>query len=99
MVIWRAYELMESRLGNIQQSRSVYNRYIRESLNIGARSGLNDIDDGFINGLSTKTVPSTPDHVAEDVDGEVWMNNGNIEGKIPMARMKKSNKKNNNSSS
>lgn len=116
MVIWRAYELMESRLGNIQQSRSVYNRYIRESLNSGTRSGLNDIDDGFINGLSTKTVPSTPDHVAEDggevevyrissnrdysfVDGEVWMNNGNIEGKIPMARMKKSNKKNNNSSS
>merc|ERR1711982_60390 len=27
------------------------------------------------------------------VDGEVWMNNGSIEGKIPMSRMKKKTKK------
>jgi len=110
--LWRAYELMESRLGNTRQSQIVYNRYIRESIN---KTRSAQADDGFLssfNDLSTTTVKSTPDHIASDdgggeievyqiskkdysfVDGEVWMNNGNIEGKIPMARMKKNQKKN-----
>jgi len=120
--LWRAYELMESRLGNIHQSRAVYQRSIRESLNKrdSRADGINSIEEGFVSpfyDLSTKTVPSTPDHVSvEDGgevevyrisskrdysfnDGEVWMNNGNIEGKVPMSRLMMNKKKNSSSNS
>jgi len=101
--LWRAYELMESRLGNTHESQLVFGRYTSECMN-----SPKNTEDRY--DLSTKTIPASPEVSpntdAEEievyrisssrdfVDGEVWMNNGSIEGKIPMAAMKRSTKKN-----
>lgn len=99
MVLWRNYELMEQRAGNMDAAQHVYQRSMRES--IGARDhNLDDISESLP--LVEEPVPSMKEVLQQSKEvevvrwggdstsmrGDVWMNNGSIESKMPMKRRK-----------
>ena len=94
--LWRNYELMEQRAGNHDAALQVYQRSMRES--IGARDHhVDDLSDPLPH---VEPEPDMNDVLRQSKEvevirwggnsmrGEVWMNNGNIEGKMPMKRRK-----------
>lgn len=98
MILWRAYELMEQRAGNVDAEQQVYQRSVRETFNVQEDHSF-VIDDS-----ETQSVPEQKPETARMKDqeveafrwdggssmkGEVWMNNGSIETKMPMKAMKK----------
>jgi len=97
MILWRAYELMEQRAGNVDAALQVYQRSVRETFNVQE-------DHSFvIDDRKTKSIPEEKpkrkkdqeietarwDGQTSSMKGEVWMNEGSIETKIPMKAMKK----------
>ena len=99
MVLWRAYELMEQRAGNVDAEQQVYQRSVRETFNVQE-------DHSFV--IDDSDRQSVPDQKPEPVrkknqevdvyqwdgqtssmKGEVWMNNGSIETKMPMQTLNK----------
>lgn len=102
MVLWRAYELMEQRAGNAEASRQVYQRSVRESLAIKEES----FDKSLGNCTSATQLEPSMNEVlqqskevevvrwgGDSMRGEVWMNNGSIEGKVPMSSLKRNTQK------
>ena len=99
MVLWRNYELMEQRAGNMDAAQQVYQRSMRESIGVRDHS----VDD--ISGSLPQVEEPEPSmnellQQSNEVEvlrwggettsmrGDVWMNNGSIEGKMPMKRRK-----------
>lgn len=94
--LWRNYELMEQRAGNNDAALQVYQRSMRESLGVRDHN-VDDLSEPL------PTVESEPDmnevlQRSKEVEvvrwggdsmrGEVWMNNGSIEAKMPMKKRK-----------
>jgi tetratricopeptide (TPR) repeat protein len=92
--LWRSYELMEQRLGHVEEAQKVYQRSMREAL------AAVDEDQGAADRREQrpKMGPKKPDlkkvltrTADEEVEvvrwnslgGEVWMNDRAIEGKLP----------------
>jgi len=99
--LWRAYELMEQRAENFSGAQEVYQRSLREAFvdpvdeepdqmvaSFVSKSSKNDEEKG-------KREMSDDDQIevsrwdTPSMRGEVWLNNGNIESKVPKAIMKK----------
>jgi len=88
--LWMTYEKMEQRLGNTQEAQRVYQRSMREALQKadGGETGPR---------MSTKQPIEGPRQDAPDLEvengrwdgssssmrGEVWLNDGSIESKLP----------------
>ena len=99
--LWRAYELMEQRNGNRKESQNVYQRNIRESMvasdvhipdgaDVIAQRKLEDPPDMKSILKRSKEVEVVRWQVASDgMNGEVWLNNGAFESKVPASAMKK----------
>lgn len=101
MALWRNYELMEQRAGNKDSALQVYQRSMRES--IGVRDhNLDDVGVPLPEQKVTKPEPSMNEVLQKSKEvevvrwgsdstslrGDVWMNNGSIEGKMPMKNRK-----------
>lgn len=99
-VIWRAYEVMEERAGNTREAQLVFQRSMRETISSSTVdeemvfSGMG----GDVAYASQKSkTPKKNKEVdvsswstgSDELDAEVWMNNGSIEGKVPASMMKK----------
>lgn len=98
--IWRAYEVMEERAGHTRQAQSVFQRSMRESMSSSSMDEEEIIPGSNIpaEAVVPKSKPSKKSKEVEvsrwdtgstDLDAEVWMNNGSIEGKLPASQMKK----------
>lgn len=102
MALWRNYELMEQRAGNTDAALQVYQRSMRES--IGVRE--EDLDDLSVPLPAVEPEPSLNEVLQQSKEvevvrwggdstsmgGDVWMNNGSIEGKMPMKKRKQKRK-------
>ena len=99
MTLWRAYELMEQRAGNVEAALHVYQRSVRETFNVQDDHSfvIEDVDDDtpIIPQDSSKRNNKSKEYEVSrwngisSMKGEVWMNNGSIETKIPMKTTKK----------
>ena len=98
--VWRAYEVMEERAGNTMEAQMVFNRSMRESMSDeGDREKIPESGaDGLVlpagpGSNSAKTNKefevSRWETGSDDMDAEVWMNNGSIEGRVPERMMKR----------
>ena len=93
--VWRAYEVMEERAGNYRQAQQVFQRSMREDMTskdeeiIPESASDVDIVDSSFKEKSREVEVSRWQTESSDLGAEVWMNNGNIEGKIPAKMMKK----------
>ena len=98
--VWRAYEVMEERAGNSMEAQMVFNRSMRESMSDEGDS--ENVPDSGADGLVLPADPvsnsaksnkefevSRWDSGSDDMDAEVWMNNGSIEGRVPERMMKR----------
>lgn len=98
MSLWRSYELMEQRLGNVREAQNVYQRSMRETFTYE--------DEVFQNDKVKSSAPEEMSKVLErsneveverwgseplggSLGGEVWMNGGSIEAKVPKSVLKK----------
>lgn len=102
MAIWRAYELMEQHAGNKRAALQVYQRSMGETM---VAQEEYTSDEGLDNVPVEEPILQSMDEVltqSKEVEverwnagrGEVWMNNGNIESKVPTSRMKSRSKNN-----
>jgi hypothetical protein len=105
MSLWRSYELMEQRLGNIREAQNVYQRSMREKIQLedeiliqevgGSKNKPQKKGDDSLDGRSTKAsknaveVQSWGSDNQGSLRGEVWMNKGSIEAKVPKSIWKK----------
>ncbi len=109
MTLWRAYEVMEQRAGDSKASQQVYRRMMGETINAQdeqeQRSEVdsmqvksNDYRQDTLNQALTQR-GNEVEVVRWDTDGsmpgEVWLNNGSIEGKVPAATMRNRKQKKN----
>jgi hypothetical protein len=99
--IWRAYEVMDERAGNTREAQVVFQRSMQESMSsstdedeeiLKSRAGL----EGFakVSDRSKAMKRVKEDEISwldgtVELDGDVWMNDGSIEGKVPAFMMKK----------
>jgi len=98
--LWRAYELMEQRLGNMNKSQLVYQRSMRETMQND--NNISRYRTTSLGKTNTKTIKTDKKKTKkrEDVEvwvgsdsssmkGEVWvMDDGAIESKVPKSVMK-----------
>jgi tetratricopeptide (TPR) repeat protein len=105
--LWRAYELMEQRAGNVAAAQEVYQRSVRETFNVlddhafvmddknavGADAPTVDIEENGKQRSKAKEVEVSRWDGLSSMKGEVWMNKDSIETKVP--GMKRNNKKRN----
>jgi hypothetical protein len=99
MSLWRAYELMEQRLGNLKEAQSVYQRSMRETIageevHVFQESGCQDPHrNKTVTQGDLKSVLKRSDEVEvvrwDSLGGEVWMTDGYFESKVPAATMRK----------
>ncbi|EJK75293.1 hypothetical protein THAOC_02984 [Thalassiosira oceanica] len=98
--VWRAYEVMEERAGNTMEAQMVFNRSMRESMSDeGDSENIPESGaDGLVLPAGPESNPTKPNQEFEvsrwergsdDMDAEVWMNNGSIEGRVPERMMKR----------
>ena len=104
MALWRNYELMEQRAGNKDAALQVYQRSMRES--IGIRD--HNLDELPLTTVVKEPEPAMNKVLqrskevevvrwgGDSMGGDVWMNNGSIEGKMPMNKRKQKRKNSNN---
>ena len=100
MILWRAYELMEQRAGNVDAAQQVYQRSVRETFDVQEDHSF-VIDDRDIQSVPEQKPTRRKDQEVEafrwdggsrSLKGEIWMNNGSIETRMPMEAMKKQRK-------
>mmetsp|Transcript_24651 Transcript_24651/g.36553 ORF Transcript_24651/g.36553 Transcript_24651/m.36553 type:complete len:868 (-) Transcript_24651:123-2726(-) len=99
MTVWRAYEVMEERAGNLKEAQLIFNRSMRETMNANNDVLAEKPDEKLEPPPSVEKVLKRNNEVevsswrttGEEFGGEVWMNQGSIEGKVPPATMKKKN--------
>jgi tetratricopeptide (TPR) repeat protein len=101
IALWRAYELMEQRTNNSKAAQQVYQRSMREIMTSLQEEDIKDyksqdrntqepeIDEVLRKSEEVEVIRWGGDTTTSNMRGEVWMNNGSIEGKIPVAKMKK----------
>ena len=104
ILIWRAYELMEQKAGNMKVAQSVYQRSIRESMSTSSEVVLPDgpdvvvqrrldpppdIKDLLKKSTNEVEVVRWESAASDSMDGEVWLNKGSIEGRVPPSAMNK----------
>ncbi|KAL7541446.1 hypothetical protein ACHAWF_006931 [Thalassiosira exigua] len=102
--VWRAYEVMEERAGNTREAQLVFQRSMGESMALSTGGGDEMVSDAAVvpsDLLSTSPPRSKSERRSKEVefsrwdtgsnelDAEVWMNDGSIEGKVPPRQMKK----------
>lgn len=88
--LWNAYEQMEVRMGNIEEARQIYQMSMRESM-----SAKEEYFDEAPSDISTSKGSASNDYVLRQSDeGDVWMNNGSIEGKLSESQVKKMSSRN-----
>lgn len=98
--IWRAYEIMEERAGHTRQAQTIFQRSMIDStMEEQIRDdGITTSDALAPTPAASKPKPSKRSKEVEfsrwntesnEMDAEVWMNNGSIEGKVPASMMKK----------
>ena len=99
MSLWRSYELMEQRLGNVREAQNVYQRSMREQITLEDEVFKEDRSKAKVpQELSTVLKRSSEveveswgsDSLEGVLRGEVWMNQGSIEAKVPKSALKKS---------
>jgi tetratricopeptide (TPR) repeat protein len=105
MSLWRAYELMEQRTNNPKAAQQVYQRSMREAMSSLQEEEIQDyeselrakkepeIDEVLRKSEEVEVVRWVGDTTTNNMRGEVWMNNGSIEGKVPAATLQKANKR------
>lgn len=100
MSVWRAYEVMEQRAGNSKAAQLVSQRSMRESFEVQDAYISDDVEVPTIEPESIEDVLKKTEDLevvrwgatsmdTSSMGGEVWMNNGSIEGKVPASLMKK----------
>ena len=100
--IWRSYELMEQRIGNSAGAQDVYQRSMRESMAVIEDTMIegdpikklipeSDIDGDARSNKRTDEIEVSrwEDGSSSSMKGEIWFNNGSIEGKVPQSAMRK----------
>lgn len=98
--LWTAYEAMEQRAGNVQGAQEIYRRAVRESITKAEDGESQDQLDiaAMAQGAGYKEATSTQETKKKEFEvvrwdqgssmkGEVWMNEGSVEGKVPKATM------------
>jgi len=103
--IWRAYEIMEERAGNTREAQRVFRRSMGEAMvdDLAEERGGEGVTpvnpsteaEDLVN--ASRLRPSRKREVevsrwdtgSDELDAEVWMNNGSIEGRLPASMMKK----------
>eukprot|EP00560_Eucampia_antarctica_P007915 CAMPEP_0197825684 /NCGR_PEP_ID=MMETSP1437-20131217/2728_1 /TAXON_ID=49252 ORGANISM="Eucampia antarctica, Strain CCMP1452" /NCGR_SAMPLE_ID=MMETSP1437 /ASSEMBLY_ACC=CAM_ASM_001096 /LENGTH=769 /DNA_ID=CAMNT_0043425795 /DNA_START=137 /DNA_END=2446 /DNA_ORIENTATION=- len=100
MNLWRAYEMMEGKAGNIDAAQTIYQRSIRDSimrdeLNMG--NSKKTRMDTSVSPTSEKNTKNNNEvevsrWASENTSGfagrDIWMNDGSIESKVPLAKKK-----------
>ena len=99
MRLWSAYESMEQRAGNDRRAQEVYTRAMRETFDIKEEMIEEMVTGDVAPKQEMENVLATSNEVevvrwdaGSSMKGEVWMNNGSIEGKVPstvMGKMKR----------
>lgn len=96
--LWRAYELMETMLGNSDEAQNVYQRFMREFYNapvaskeISATAPLRCAKELPSKSKEVEVVLWSNEKKSKKAmgRGQVWLNHGSIEGKVPASRMVK----------
>ena len=100
--IWRAYEVMEERAGNTREAQVVFQRSMRESMSSSATEEEEMLNsrvgvEGYAGQASNRSKAMKKVKEEEiswldgtvELDSDVWMNDGSIEGKVPAFMMKK----------
>jgi tetratricopeptide (TPR) repeat protein len=100
--LWTAYEGMENRAGNAAFAQEVYRRAVRESITKAEYGETQDELDiaSMARGAGNKDVVGVASEAKKEFEvvrwdkgssmkGEVWMNEGSVEGKVPKATMEK----------
>jgi len=96
--LWRAYEVMEERAGNTMEAQRVFQRSMGEAMSesdeITPENPSTEAED-LLTASKLKSSKkgevevSRWDTGSNELDSEVWMNNGSIEGKVPASTMMK----------
>ena len=105
MAIWRAYEVMEERAGNTREAQQVFQRSMGESMSSSSVDEEEGTTPGGSSASGTELSSSPPqtkpfrdsrevevsrwNTESNELDAEVWINNGSIEGRVPASMMKK----------
>ena len=100
--LWAAYEEMEKRAGNNAAAQEVYRRAVRESITKAEDGETQDELDiaSMARVAGNKDATDVTDDSKKEFEvvrwdrgssmkGEVWMNDGSVEGKVPKAAMEK----------
>ncbi|KAL9185932.1 hypothetical protein ACHAXT_003709 [Thalassiosira profunda] len=96
--IWRAYEVMEERAGNTQEAQMVFQRSMRESMEKESSGASGTSPDVLAPAAATSKRTAKKSREVEfsrwetgsnELDAEVWLNDGAVEGKVPPSMMKK----------
>ena len=93
--LWRAYELMEQRLGNLQQAQNVYQRSMRETMTMDEEVFQDKSPNKAAVETTEQVLKKTEVEVSrwgDSLGGEVWMNDGSIEAKMPKSVLNKKNR-------
>ena len=104
MSLWRSYELMEQRLGNVREAQNVYQRSMREQITLEDevfkedRSSINTKAPQELSAVLKRSAEVEVESWGSDslegvLRGEIWMNQGSIEAKVPNSVLKKSRSK------
>ena len=97
--VWRAYEVMEERNGNYRKAQQVFQRSMREAMAsedeeiFPERASDVGVVDSSVKEINKEVEVSRWQTGSSDLEAEVWLNNGSIEGKVPAKMMKKLNRK------
>lgn len=91
--LWRTYELLEQRLGNVALAQQVYQRAMREALMVSddTQEQSGEDDSAQVQEEESQVEPSNEVEVVRwnGGGGEVWLNKGAIEMKVPLDMRKR----------
>jgi len=108
IALWRSYEIMEQHAGNISAAQEIYRRSMGESFAVRDDTDLVADSVGLKLEEETKQEKLLPPMTevlkkskemevsrwdASSMRGEVWLNDGSIEGKVPPSVIEKNNNK------
>lgn len=102
LALWRSYEVFEQQSGDMNAAQEVYRRSMGESFELQDNLVLNSVEiDDDVEPLPpmTEVLKRSKDFETllwgdeGSMRGEVWLNDGSIEGKVPASIMKKGGKK------
>jgi Tfp pilus assembly protein PilF len=92
--LWRTYELLEQRLGNVSLAQQVYQRAMREALMVSDDTQVQSGEDESAEEQEEEVQVEPPNEVEvvrwNGGGGEVWLNMGAIEMKVPFDMRKRS---------